>query len=178
MQKLIKHRKGFTLIEMLIVVIIIGMLAAMLMFAIGNAKDRATATRFVNDLKTIQSAALLCRTDTGDWYYPQKGGTDYTRAQNIIEHYTGHAMTNDEKSAYEIWGGSGTPSYGIFIVVHMESLKNGEDLKRIMKKYSNGQIGVKLFSSHGFTADDYYKGKYNIYDGGNILTFMIVSIFF
>ena len=37
---------------------------------------------------------------------------------------------------------------------------------------------LDLESPTKLTADDYYKGKYNIYDGGNMLTFMIVPIFF
>jgi prepilin-type N-terminal cleavage/methylation domain-containing protein len=178
-QEFIEHRKGFTLIEMLIVIIIIGALAALLMLSIGNARDRAVAAKFINDIKTIQSAVLLCRTDTGEWYYPQKGGTDYTRAQNIIEHYTGQTLTTDQKAAYSIWGGPNTEKFGIFFVVEMDNLKDGNELKRIMKKYSNGEMGVQLFTSHGFTTDDYYKGKqYTIYDGGSTLTFMVSPKYF
>jgi prepilin-type N-terminal cleavage/methylation domain-containing protein len=170
-QKFIEHRKGFTLIEMLIVIIIIGALAAMLMLSVGAAKDRAEAAKFINDLKVFQKAAILCRTDRGNWKYENGWVSDEARAKGIIEHYTDRTLAADQANAYTFWGGN--TNYGMWLTVHMDIIKNGSNLKRIMAKYSNGQMGVKLFKSRVST-NDYYKGKYAIYDGGSDLYFMVV----
>jgi len=69
MQKFMKKRKarGFTLIEMLIVIIIIGILAGALLLAAGAGTDKAEATKIVSDLRTIKTAAVMYYADYGDW---------------------------------------------------------------------------------------------------------------
>ncbi len=76
MNQIMKMRKakGFTLVELLIVIIIIGILAGMLLLAVGSATDKAEATKIVNALRNYKSATLMYYTDhstwptaTGDW---------------------------------------------------------------------------------------------------------------
>ncbi len=59
-------RSGFTLVELLIVVIIIGILAGAMLLLSGSGQDRAEATRTISDLRTLASAAQAFFTDNPD----------------------------------------------------------------------------------------------------------------
>ncbi|MDR0648600.1 MAG: prepilin-type N-terminal cleavage/methylation domain-containing protein [Synergistaceae bacterium] len=72
MNKVYKARKsGFTLVELLIVTVIIGILAGMMMLMMGSATDGAEATKYINDLRLVKSASLLYYADWDVW--PEDG---------------------------------------------------------------------------------------------------------
>ncbi len=66
MQKRRKN-KGFTLVELLIVIIIIGILAGSLMLVAGGSTAKAKATKIISNLRTIKGAALLYFSDHDTW---------------------------------------------------------------------------------------------------------------
>jgi general secretion pathway protein G len=65
------RKSGFTLVELLIVIMIISILAGMMLLATGSATDGAEAIKIVNDLRNLKSAALLYYADNMRW--PMKG---------------------------------------------------------------------------------------------------------
>ncbi len=70
---------AFTLIELLVVIAIIGILAAMLLPALKNAKDIASRAACKNNLKTINTAFNMYFDDYNDYIVPFKiGGLDVT----------------------------------------------------------------------------------------------------
>jgi general secretion pathway protein G len=58
-------RNAFTLIELMIVVVILGLLATTVMPKILSKPDQARRTKAMVDIRSIQSALALFKTDTG-----------------------------------------------------------------------------------------------------------------
>lgn len=61
------RRRGFSLIEVLIVIIVVGILVGILFVSSNNTTDKAEATKIVNNLRVLKSACLLYYADHGKW---------------------------------------------------------------------------------------------------------------
>ncbi|MBC7766658.1 prepilin-type N-terminal cleavage/methylation domain-containing protein [Arenimonas sp.] len=79
-----KNNKGFTLIELMVVISIIGLLSSIVLATLKDARDKATGTKFKSEIKQLVTALELYRTDTG--YYPYEnltgGSADYDQMLN------------------------------------------------------------------------------------------------
>lgn len=69
-----KQQKGFTIVELLIVIVVIAILAAITVTAYNGIQSRTKIASVNTDLKSIKSAMLMYRADYGtlpnnaDWY--------------------------------------------------------------------------------------------------------------
>ena len=67
-------RKGFTLVELLIVIVVIGILSAMMMLSSTEAVTSAKASNIVSNLRNLKTAALAYYTDNIDYFSETKDG--------------------------------------------------------------------------------------------------------
>ena len=107
LQKLNKNRGGFTLVEIMIVVAIIALLAAIAVPNFLRARKRSQATRILEDLRVIDSAIDQYAIENNkaggancNWTdiqaYLKKGSTLYnTTGQDILGHNFGPAFAVD-----------------------------------------------------------------------------------
>src|SRR5438445_437306 len=90
-----KRRGGFTLVEIMIVVAIIALLAAIAVPGFLRARKRSQATRILNDLRMIDSAVDQYAIETNkstnnpvavaDWTnYVKKGSALYNTGKSIL----------------------------------------------------------------------------------------------
>jgi prepilin-type N-terminal cleavage/methylation domain-containing protein len=62
-----RSEQGFTLVELLIVIVVLGILASVVLFAVGNARDDAESSACQTDYRVLQTAweAHKARFDVG-----------------------------------------------------------------------------------------------------------------
>ncbi len=103
MKQLLKKRKGqgFTLVELLIVIVIIGILAGSLLLVMGSGTDKANATKIVSDMRTLKAASLMFYADTDDW--PEtvtELGSYLDRGPNPDTNLGSYSITSDDDFLY------------------------------------------------------------------------------
>jgi len=62
-----RKREGFTLVELLIALVIVGILAGALLLVSSAGADKAQAMRVVSDLRNLKAAAVQFNASTGSW---------------------------------------------------------------------------------------------------------------
>lgn len=92
--------KGFTLVELLVVVAIIGLLATLSVLALGSARVRARDAKRLADVKTTQTALELYNNDQGG-YPPDQGGLSIGMGNAAV-------LTS---AGWQAVAGAGTTSY-------------------------------------------------------------------
>ncbi len=116
------QQRGFTLVELLIVIVIISVLITVVVVAYSGMTERGHRSKRVADINAVQKALELYRLDNG--YYPANGADNWGGALNSAAMQTALAPymkngiptepTNDASKAYQYVRGT-ADNYGIRI---------------------------------------------------------------
>ena len=136
------NRKAFTLVEILIVVIILGILAAIVIPQFSEASDDARLSSLVSDLQTVRCQLELYRVEHGS--YPDGGTSALWIAQ-----LTGKTMQDGSA-----WDGTPDTDYGPYLQIFPTNPFN--DLADVaFGAVGDGSTGWSFDSTDGkFIAND------------------------
>jgi len=93
-----KSKRAFTLVEILLTILIIGILSGSLLLTSAHSRDRSAATRIVSDLMTLKRAAMLFFSDNGRW----PGENDYDRLNSYMAGHIQLQAWDEDSGVYAI----------------------------------------------------------------------------
>lgn len=94
-----KRRAGFTLVELLVVIIIIAILAGLLILTMSSTTDKVEFSTFANDIRTLKAACYAVRVDTDEWPSRTPGGSA-TEIEQLRDELSKH-LDRDFLSKYQ-----------------------------------------------------------------------------
>lgn len=95
-------RRGFTLVELLLALIILGVLSGLAVTLVGSGRDSGQATRILSNLRAIKSACLIFYVEEGS--YP--GGTGFISISELGSYLSlnpGEIASSESDSGYYLY---------------------------------------------------------------------------
>lgn len=142
--------KGFTLIEILVVVSIIGIIAAVIMTNLNSGKEKAVGIKSVTELDQFKKALELYRTDNGK--YPAEGEDKFysndpgEKEADPIDNFLKMELLDKgyiSEIPYYVAFNSGVGSFNYFTGSEINNYRD-----RVNPYYCEGQNPVPDFNSY------------------------------
>lgn len=141
-------KKAFTLVELLIVVILIGVLAGVTMLSMSSVEDKLKANEILENLRIAKEAALNYYTKNGKWPAYDKKTVD-SLFSDFMEKKLGDKYTVVEA------GKNGVLSKGIFIRYDLS--KETDEVKNNLAKMAEEN---NLWNSSNYGTGSAYSSRY------------------
>lgn len=108
-----RDRRGFTLIELVVVITILGVLVAIAIPTVGGYVDDAKKKGAKADAKNIQTALIMYKAETGA--YPS-GSLTYSQLREAIKKYVS-LPENDERANFTFQSYSTSTDHGFYVLL-------------------------------------------------------------
>ena len=143
-----KMRKGFTLVELLIVIAVLGVLAAMMSTSAGSASAIAKAAAIHSNIRSIKAAALLYRAEAGEDFHETDAKEANLKKFVDLQIYRKFSGGNDDSKddvRYAIVPGTldgqtNVLEYGAYVVVNFENDGDRDAIATALSKYKNMRV--------------------------------------
>ena len=144
-----KNERGFTLIELMISVAIIGVLAAIAIPNYIRYRERAKIAKVQSELKTIEKAVMMLAIDTGFW--PNKEKVNEPDTKEVWNLNVDTAGITDTDGSYPYWMGPylgevPLDPWGNHYFFDVDYLKDGSNYTVIGSFGPNG-VGQNLYDN-------------------------------
>lgn len=165
MRAFCSSRRAFTLVELLIVIIIIGILAGAMLLVRQSGQDKADATVIIEDLRTMKAAALMYDADNPKRDLVSLIGTNIVKE---IEKFLDSPVDDDRDHLYiypDMSSGSGFPEFKWYVFRKLFTMHGGVPqaaTEGCRKKLADmavetGLIGLMGSGSGGLGTEEAYK---------------------
>ena len=139
-----KMRKGFTLVELLIVIVIIGILAAAMLLSSGSATASAEASNIVSNLRSLKAATMMFYADSMDAIAAASGKLPATVTVGALSGYTDNAAKFADGKGYLF---KSNDNKNWFVGVDLEKLNMSSTITDVMKKLEGKKETLALIST-------------------------------
>ncbi|WOO42081.1 type II secretion system protein [Rubellicoccus peritrichatus] len=135
-------RSAFTLVEMMILVVIIGLLAVLAMPALEKAREGSYKSRLTNDFRQFKGAFETYALDTGEW--PADGGPGTLPV--VMDGYVAADKFEDPTIMDGQWDWDGPGAFGFEAgITVVGSNADTEFLRRLDATLDDGNLGTGVF---------------------------------
>ncbi len=131
---MMKKQKGFTLVEVLIVIAVIGILASMMVISSNESVSTAKASNIITNLRNFSMAAMAYYTDKMDTFGKEPGKTILLSDITPYMHNEGDIPDKDK---YKVTNASGTWWVGYY-------LDDSKDNGRVKDKLAGRAVSANL----------------------------------
>lgn len=139
-----KMRKGFTLVELLIVIVIIGILAAAMLLSSGSATASAEASNIVSNLRSLKAATMMFYADSMDAVAAANGQLPGGVNVDALKNYTDNPDRFSDGKGY-LFKSNGNKNW--FVGVNLDDLKMSSTVSEVMKKLEGKKDTLVLIST-------------------------------
>lgn len=155
-------RSGFTLVELLIVIVVIGILSTMIMMSSTEAVTSSRAANIVSNLRNIKAAALALYADSMDTFLKTPGAEiDFVKD---VQPYLQKGTTLADMDKYTVYNANG--EWFVYYQLHDENDTAKADAS-LQKKISGRAESAGLFNASSNNAAPTKKTDLNNKDTDN-----------
>ena len=153
------RRKGFTLVELLIVIVVIGILSAMMMLSSTEAVGSAKASNIISNLRNLKTAALawyidsmdaLANYDVGSTASGQNVSNKQADYWGIVKKYLSNSTSSELDSNYSLVRDTGGDKSIWYVMYGNSSLELNVKQKLAARAESVGILRANTTSSYAY----------------------------